>query len=323
MLKSFNKLSDLLNQPASQERALTTMRAARTVLADDPVIRAAKATLDAIDPAEDAIAAVADLDWEDVVRSVVLGNLRAMGDEPLYAPPLSVLDDSSFKGFVLLDHPAMLVSVIACDPTEFVLKKRNPAQELRSLAFSATDSYLRFIKAGGLTISRWSCPLFTDETVASDAIRCTRTSEQLLADGDVVRLAGGTQTMVFERCDSGFVMLQLIHRRPRSPVVPEFEAVEGRLIACSAADQKSSRIQMLSTLTRLLGAEGMDETYEALSRHADHFVRWHVMREWLARSPGRAKQRLAEMARDDRNANVRRTADMTLRLFFKPQEEEA
>lgn len=323
MLRDFNKISPLLLDHVEHPEAVLRMRASSGRRDQSAFMTNLKADMDAVPEGGDLIACIAGREWESFIESELLHELQDISENSLYAPPFHAISEGSFKGMTLYNGTDALVAVTTVEPDDFLHGKRGSGHGERSVAFAGIDGYIRFIKAGGLKITRWYSPLIDSTTELGGHITCTKGETITINDGDEIRMAGGRETVVFESCDSSFTMLQISTRETRSPVVPEYEVSSQRLIACSAADQKSSRLQMLSSLVRILNGPASPALQDRLTRHKDHFVRWHTMREWVCKNTEEARPRLEEMAASDPNPQVRAAAATTLTMLFTQEKEEA
>lgn len=322
MLLEYNQMAPLLDDPVEHPNAVRLMRKSNDRREQSAFMRKLHEDIGNVPEDGDVIACIADRDWETYLREDLVCELESIAANSLYAPPLHVISEGSFKGLTLYSGPEALVAVTTVDRADFIHSKVGSGTTQRSVTFSGLDGYIRFIKSGGLTITRWHSPLVGANTELGAHLTCHKGETTKVRDGDEIRMAGGTETIIFDSCDTSFTMLQISRRKPRAPVVPEYEVSTQRLIACSAADQKSSRLQMLSSLVRLLDGPASPALHDRLSRHEDHFVRWHTMREWLSSKPADARLRLEEMAADDPNPQVRQVAAMTAKMLFSPEKEE-
>jgi HEAT repeat protein len=88
-----------------------------------------------------------------------------------------------------------------------------------------------------------------------------------------------------------------------------------KLIGLSAANDVSSRIQLMTSVLRLFGNRDAFECCVPFTKHADYYVRWYVMRELISINSERAWPIVKDMAKNDPNLDVRRTAARTLEMF--------
>ncbi len=323
MLREFNKLAPLLDDPVEHPEAVRRMRESNGRREKSIFMRKLKEDMANLPEGGDLIACIADRDWESFIEEEVLRELHDISQNSLYAPPFHAIHEGAFQGMTIYSGPEALVAITTVEPINFLHGKRGSKGRDRSVAFSGPDGYIRFIKSGGLKITRWYAPLISSDTELGSHLTCRKGETIAVKDGDWVRMAGGEETIIFDSCERSFTMLQISLRDGRSPVVPEYEVSSRRLVACSASDQKSSRLQMLSSLVRLLDGPASPELQDRLTRHRDHFVRWHTMREWLSKNAEEARPRLEEMAVSDPNPQVRQTAAMTIEMLFTPETEKA
>ena len=180
--------------------------------------------------------------------------------------------------------------------------------------FPASSRIIKFVKAGGARLGFWEAPRIDQEFSAASAGRCTRVAERCIADGEILTVDGRYQSYIIEHAATNLVVLQAVIKVDHAPVSVEFDAASGDYVACSAADDSASRIQMITTLLRKLDCEAAVATMISFLDHPSFFVRWHVMRDLLGIDVEAALPRLRRMAARDPHPEVRQAARATLDL---------
>lgn len=259
--------------------------------------------LDRLDrPGADAVAALvrpvlADAAW---VRAVVAALVDAAARDPWFDPPLAPVRSAVQAGLTLHAgrHAAIVLGVGALD--RLAAHKRRAGGG--SIGFSGCATLIRVLDGGGATLSLWRGGWRDGRPIE----RCAPIGRQLLHDGDLLALDAGTSFLV-DHAQRDIVLLHATIFAGAAPTSCEYDRETLALRATGAASEQASRTQML---TSLLGALGRDDTaaFDAASRSPVAHVRWHAMREWLALDTDAAAARLAGMAVDDPDPEVRALA---------------
>jgi len=157
-------------------------------------------------------------------------------------------------------------------------------------------------RAGGATLRRWRSDPFT----ALPPVE--------LRDGDVVRNDGRLQAQLVERPRTDIVQLVATIRAGAASLMREHAVADGAPLRTASADEGASRTEMLLAFLRHARRADAGPRFAEASRDAAFHTRWAAMREWLALDARAALPRLAEMAGDDPDAEVRAAALRTLPL---------
>jgi hypothetical protein len=184
-----------------------------------------------------------------------------------------------------------------------------------SVGFTGYVSVLKFIRAGGATLSFWEAPPIGADFSAAGAGQCRRTGGRVLEDGELLVCDGRYQSYVIEHASANLLILQATIKADQAPVSVEYDAVSHGYVGCSATSDVASRIQMISTLLRKLGDPRAYETIVPMLDHPDFFVRWHVMRELLGVDAAAALPHLEHMASSDPHPDNRSAAAKVLARF--------
>ncbi|WP_306249523.1 HEAT repeat domain-containing protein [Parvularcula sp. IMCC14364] len=234
---------------------------------------------------------------------------------PMYYSPMTALNTGAVTGWVLINHPKVLVMLIAFDSTEFRTQKRLGRMN-ETINFSAGDISLRLLKSGGFTCSHWQAPLITDDLAMTGDLQCVHERTKTYKTGDRIFTKGGTETIVYEDVAGPTIGLQVYSRIFRTNVMADYDPVSHLVKTLSAADQRSSRVQMLNTVARLFDRQDAVPPMQSLMKHPDHYVRWQTARELVALDPEAAEHPLRQMSEQDANPDVRRMAARTLQMFY-------
>jgi len=309
-------------------------------LADRPRQRATQAGIDAFgrdwgkgevhrlfDQAFDGIAAptaekvaaasaalFADDGW---VATLVDGLAKAMRADPFFYPPFRPLSTDVHSGLLVYEHD--LVSIAAGVSTAAQLgAKKSGARGPTSIGFNGQLCVFKFVRAAGARFSFWEAPCITADFTAANAGRCVSTGERDLEDGEILVVDGRRQSYVIERLRGNLVVLQASIVVDQAPLSVEYDSASGAFAGCSATDDTSSRIQMVTTLLRKLDCDAAVPAMAALLDHPDFFVRWHVMKEMLGLDVEAALPHLKRMAATDPHPDPRRAARLVLDRLETP-----
>jgi hypothetical protein len=256
----------------------------------------------------------ADDAWVDAVIGELAERMRV---DPFFDPPFRAINSDIHSGLVLFEDERMSIAAGVTRIADLAAKKL-AKRGGTSIALSGRVSVLKFVKAGGARISLWEAPEITESFTASDAGRCAPAGALQLADGDIVTVDGRHQGYVIERARANLLVLQAEISLGAAPLSVEYDSETLSYIGCSATRDGASRIQMIATLLRRLGADAAFPALAGFLDHPDFFVRWHVMRELLGIDAEAALPHLKRMAARDPHDDVRRAARFVLDRLQAP-----
>jgi len=276
-----------------------------------------------VQSAEAAAAAAHALFADDVWVDRLIGELAAaMRADPYFDPPFRAINSDIHSGLIAFEHSFMSIAA-GVTPIADLAAKKSARRGATSVTFSGRVSVLKFVRAGGARISLWEAPPITAEFTAAEAGRCVRTGERQLADGDILTLDGRHQTYGIEQARANLLILQAEISLDAAPLSVEYDSATHEYVGCSATGDGASRIQMIATLLRRLGADSAIPALAGFLDHQDFFVRWHVMRELLGLDAEAALPHLKRMAARDPHGEVRRAARAVLDRLQAPSPRKA
>jgi hypothetical protein len=258
--------------------------------------------------AEAARALFADHAWLD---RAIAGLAEAMRADPYFEPPFRAMSSDLHGGLILFEDSHLSIAAGVTRVADLAARK-DAKRGATSVHFSGRVSVLKFVKAGDAFISLWEAPPIAAGFSAATAGQCRRTGARRLADGDIVTIDGRRQAFVIEQANANLLVLQAEIVADAAPLSVEYDSRSLAYVGCSAVRDGASRIQMLSTLLRKLGADEAVPVLTDFLSHPDFFVRWHVMRELLGLDAEAALPHLKRMAARDPHADVRRAARSVL-----------
>ena len=250
----------------------------------------------------------ADDGWVDHLIDTLAEEMRR---NPYFDPPFRHLNSALHGGLVVYEDDLVSVAAGVCNVTQLAARKCAPRTG-GSISFSGQLSIIKFVKAGGARLSFWEAPRIAQDFSAAHAGRCERIAERSIADGEILTVDGRHQSYIIEHAAANMVIVQAEVKADHAPVSVEYDAASGDYVACSAADDSASRIQMITTLLRLLGRDGAFGAIADFLQHPSFFVRWHVMRDLLGIDLEAALPHLKRMAARDPHPEIRQAARATL-----------
>lgn len=230
---------------------------------------------------------------------------------PLYSVGCKSFESEAFSGLVLYEDAAVRVSLVTIGPVALRLKKVRANQQEKNIGITVqgSDTLIRFVRSGCCVAQFWSADPFSPNE-ALEQRRIKKKQKRRILESESVFLRGGVDAMSITSCELPVSFLSVSRTSTRSSVNVHYR-VTGELASCTAASMQGSRIQMLATFVREMawtkGADGLVD----LAAHADHFVRWHVLRELTALCPATAYPHVLKAATDDAHPQVREAAEKT------------
>lgn len=278
-----------------------------------PVHRHFEATMALLrDPvAADVVAAVKDLfaneHWIDVLVSSLAAPMR---DDPYFLPPFLAVKNKLHSGLLVYESDHIQIAAGVCQATQLASKKSGG--QTGSVNLSGQVTVLKFVRAGGATLSFWEAPPITHGFTGANAGICRRVGSRRIRDGEVLIIDGRSQSYVIDHAVANILLVQAAIKTDRAPLAVEYDSATGAYLGCSATDDADTRVQMIATLARKLGHADAFEAVATLLDHPRFFVRWHAMRELIGIDARAALPRLAAMADRDPHPDVRAAAQATL-----------
>lgn len=250
----------------------------------------------------------ADDAWLDALIAAFAGELRR---NPWFDPPFPALTGDLQTGLLVYDDDKVAIAAGVIRIAQ-IAERKSGKRGATSVNFSGQVSVVKFVKAGGATLSFWEAPPIGWDFTGESAGRCRQVERRRIADGETIVVDGRHQGYVIDHVRSSLLVVQAEVKAGRAPVSVEYDSVSHEFVGCSALDDSDSRIQMITTLVRKLGHA---EAVPVLVRFLDHprfFVRWHVMRELLGIDVAAALPHLRRMAAEDPHPDARAVAGTVL-----------
>lgn len=239
--------------------------------------------------------------------------------DPFFRPPFDLQANEISKRYLLFRNQHLLLFLNAISAGGIAAKKVKQGGQ-GTVGFTGMLTLHQFLKSGGATFSVWEAPAPDDSFVGQDQRALVRVGEKKIEDGETWLMDGRRQTFVLEHATSDIVFLQAQVKVGAAPLAVEYNVETGVFAGASATDGASSRLQMMVTLLRLLGRDDAWPVVESLLDSPHFFVRWHVMREFLAMNAEAALPHLRRFANEDPHPEVRGAARQTLAMFFPGKE---
>ena len=248
----------------------------------------------------------------DAMMRELIGLSRA---DPFFRPPFYPLVNEVHNSLLLYHHPELSIS-LGVTGVDMLAAKKTSRKGGASINFNSYSTLLRFLKAGGATLSFWEAPEIRDDFSASDAGSCRLTGCRRIEDGQEFVIDGRHQSFVIEHAETDILFFQAVVRAGCAPVVVEYDSDSLEFVGATSSDEASSRLQMMVSLLRALDREDAFPLFEEALDAPQFYTRWHIMREMLAMDADAARPSLERMAASDPHPDIRAAARQTLDLFF-------
>lgn len=271
------------------------------------------------DDTQPLLEAIGDLFTDEFLLALLRRELDNFSANDLYTLPAAVIESDTLSGVLLYSDRDATVTLSAFSPADVAMRRHARAtgttKKQVGITMSAVDAMLRFIRAGRTTMRLWNSDLIGFDTALSSDIACADGETRDVGPGSRVFVKGGRQSWTFDSASEPVLMLLVAAKRIHSPVNAQYDSDTRRLACVSAADDKSSRVQILSTFLRSMRPDIARDVLPGALAHRDHFVRWHVMRELVACDAAVARPHLEHMRTSDPHAQVARAAAATIELY--------
>lgn len=255
------------------------------------------------------------MDRTDEIETMMRELIATSRLDPFFRPPFHPLTSEVQNSLLLYHHPDLSIS-LGVTGVDLLAAKKSGRTAPASVNFTGYLSLLRFVKAGGATLSFWEAPPIDDAFVADEAGSCRMVERRRIAEGEEILIEGRHQSFVIEHATGDIVILQAVVRAGCGPVGTEYDHDSRRFIGASSTDEVSSRLQMMVSLLRAMDREDAFPLLEEALASPQFYTRWYVMREMLAMDADAALPSLRRMAAGDPHPEVRATAQQALEMFF-------
>ena len=308
----------LSNRDAQQESYERLDAAAQRWSVDPLITRLDREVVDLQPRTADGLIAAARrfMDRGDKVDAMMRELIALSRTDPFFRPPFYPLVNEVHNSLLLYHHPELSIS-LGVTGVDMLAAKKTSRKGGASINFNGYLTLLRFLKAGGATLSFWEAPEIGDNFSAADAGSCRLTSCRRIEDGEEIVIDGRRQSFVIEHAETDILFFQAVARAGASPVGVEYDSDSLEFIGASSTDEASSRLQMMVSLLRAMGREDAFRWFEEALDAPQFYTRWHIMREMLAMDAEAARPSLERMAVDDPHPDIRAAARQTLALFFE------
>lgn len=258
------------------------------------------------------------LERSEIFDAAMLEMVRAAASDQYFRPPLRRVVGEVHLGLLLLDSAKLSILLARTSP-DALASKRLLRKGAASITFGGQRSIFRFLKSGGAILSFWEAPQIKADFSVEAGSSCRKIIQRPIVDGETIMLDGRSQSFVIEHAVSDIVYVQAATPAGAAPVSVEYDADTLRFAGASSTDEIGSRVQMMVSLLRLLDRRDAAPLIRDCLASPHFYVRWHVMREFLALDADLALPSLREMAESDPHAEVRAAAAQTLAAFFSDE----
>ena len=255
------------------------------------------------------------MDRTPEVEAMMTELIAASRADPFFRPPFHPLINEVHTSLLLYHHAELSVS-LGVTGVDMLAAKKTARSGPASLNFTGYATLLRFLKAGGATLSFWEAPPIEDDFAADAAGSCRLVDCRRVEDGDEFVIDGRHHSFVIEHAEADILFFQAVARAGCAPIGVEYDSDSLAFIGASSTDEASSRLQMMASLLRALGRDDAFPLLEEALQSPQFYTRWHVMREMLAMDADAALPSLRIMAGADPHPDIRAAAGQTLERFF-------
>lgn len=257
------------------------------------------------------------LTGKDKVVSDLIKDCLSHASNDIYFFPDAILAQGDIgSALILLTHPHARVDVCVVD-INLLAKHKTTPKDSASVTFDGGQALYKFIKADNLKVALWGCTRFDENFDPLKPVKCVKEGVKNINSGDVIRIDGQSQSMVFEGASSSFVYIQVTPTIVSAPLALEFDAFSHELSAVQSASMKSSRIESITGLLALMGDDNDCKILKPYLKHPDHFIRWHIMKCLLEKgADDEVILELKNMSTNDPNPQLRRVSSQTLELLY-------
>ncbi len=313
------ELSRWLADPARHHESQNRSTAFAARLGRHPLLRELRDSLAGTDGSHDAVLAIARHAVRRVaeIEALVGEMIDEARADPYFRPALIPVSTEINQGLLLLDDPLLQLSCGVITLDALAAKKLDGVGQGASISFTGVTTLLHVVRAGGALFSMWEAPEIRNGFNSADSGRIRRTGVRRLADGDVLEVDGRRESFVIEEAEGPIVHVQAAIRAGSAPVAAEYDSRSLGFVAGSSTDEAGSRIQMMVSLLRVMDRRDALPVFEEALAAPEFFLRWHVMREYLALDAEAALPSLRRMAEADPHPDVRAAARETLAAFFE------
>ena len=311
-------LAEWLSDRDAQRLSYKRVDAAAQRWSVEPLMTQLEREVAELDPRtpEDLIAAARRfMDRAGEVEAMMAELIAHSRADPFFRPPFHPLVNEVHNSLLLYHHPDLSIS-LGVTGVDMLAAKKTGRKGPASINFNGYSTLLRFVKAGGATLSFWQAPPIGQNFAAAEAGPCRLIACRRIEDGEEIVIDGRHQSFVIEHAEADILFFQAVARAGCATVGVEYDSDSLKFIGASSTDEASSRLQMMVSLLRALGRDDAFPLFEEALKSPQFYTRWHVMREMLAMDADAALPSLRRMAEEDPHRDIRAAAGQTLAMFF-------
>jgi hypothetical protein len=258
-----------------------------------------------------ALPLASDLSW---LTSRVDLWLSQVAEDGSFQPPVFGIQDHGLDfddtGLMLFLHPLMNISVASLFPRPRSGKYRG------DLFFTGRPGLVAFAGAGRAVIRWWHCTRLDDNSDIARAVTIEPGEEERIdAATPPLVLDGAVDSFEFLEVEGSISLVRFAVRNGPCPISVRYNPATRTIAGLAPNTRNDARLIMGAAGVRQLGRQDRAEAIKAQLTHPSFFVRWQMMREYIAaRGLGALAELEAFLAREH-NPSVQRSAAATLQML--------
>ncbi len=300
---------------ADAEKVERETRASAQDFLSTPPLSDLKIKLDAISPRDsDAVVEAvrplaADLSW--LTSRVDLWLSRVAQDGAFQPPVFGIQDhglDFDDSGLMLFLHPLLNISVASLFPRPRSGKYRG------DIYFTGRPGLVGFAGTGRAVLRWWRCTRLDDTADIAQGVTIEPGEEQTIdASTPALELDGAVASVEFMEVEGSIVRFAV--RNGPCPISVRYNPATRAVVGLAPNTRNDARLIMGAAGVRQLGRADRAEALKAQLEHSSFFVRWQMMREYIAARGLAALPELEAFIAREHNPSVQRAAIATLQVL--------
>lgn len=302
---------------ADAEKLERETRASAQDFLSTPPLSDLKINLDKIAPRDSAAVVEAvrplaqDLSW--LTGRVDLWLSRIAGDGNFQPPVFGIQDhglDFDDSGLMLFLHPLLNISVASLFPRPRSGKYRG------DIFFTGRPGLVAFAGTGRAVLRWWRCTRLDDNADIAQGVKIEPGEEQPIdASTPPLDLDGAVASFEFAEVEGSISVVRFAVRNGPCPISVRYNPATRIVAGLAPNTRNDARLIMGAAGVRHLERPDRAEAVKAQLTHSSFFVRWQMMREYIAARGLAALPELEAFIAREHNPSVQRAAAATLQVL--------